>query len=112
MAGTPGHPALRAAAAAIVARVPEFQHAPDRDADPRAWQMFVLEHSGPGIITDTVLRWYTEQRKNLTADTQLRRYPFWSIRVLPRVVWGTHPRAGSADGVSEFSLFAIRAVVY
>ena len=65
--------------------------------------MFVLEHSGPGIITDTMLRWYTEQRKNLTADTQLRRYPFWSVRVLPRVVWGTHPRAGSADGVSQSS---------
>ena len=101
MAATPGHPALSIAAAAIVARAPEFQHAPDRLVDPRGWQMFVLEHSGPGVVTDSLLTWYTSQNHNLSGDAARQNPPYWSVRVLPRVTWGTHPRAGSADGVTQ-----------
>ena len=63
--------------------------------------MFVLEHSGPGVVTDSLLTWYTSQNHNLSGDAARQNPPYWSVRVLPRVTWGTHPRAGSADGVTQ-----------
>ena len=112
LAAAPGHPALQAAAAAIVAAAPSFAAAPAQAEDPRGYQAFVLSRTGPGVLTDELLAWYSGRFNGSggisSLDPNAEGGPapaasVWTLRLLPRVALGTHPRPGSADGVSQLA---------
>jgi hypothetical protein len=115
-AAAPGHPALLAAADAIAAgATPDAAHAAAESGgsggggsassaprwrsrgDAREANADVLERTGPGVWTDTLLTWYVRRKQASDLGNDSR----WSIRFLPRIAFGTHPRPGSADGVPQ-----------
>jgi hypothetical protein len=114
-AAAPGHPALLAAAEAIAASASADAHdaagggaAGERAAqrwrsrgDAREANSDVLERTGPGVWTDTLLTWYVRRKLAGDAAGGGGGDARWAIRFLPRVAFGTHPRPGSADGVPQ-----------
>jgi len=187
IAAAPGHPALAAAAEEAVARARQLpaQLAAARAArDAAGYNRAVLEATGPGVLTDALLRWYAShaaaaappqpppppdaawweaevgeadeaEEAGIAAEAAAAAAaaaaaggaapraadaageageaageeggwalgagggggcaadaaawdgsagagdPFWSLRLLPRAAWGTHPRPGSSDGVPQ-----------
>jgi hypothetical protein len=82
-AGAPGHPALLAVAEHINSGAKRvFTKASNRNT---------LERTGPGAFTDAIMSHFEGLRT--TGKT------FWNIRVLPKVVLGTHPLG--EEGVSQ-----------
>jgi len=82
-AGAPGHPALLAVAEHINAGAKRvFTKASNRNT---------LERTGPGAFTDTIMSHFEGLRTGGKT--------FWNVRVLPKVVLGTHPLG--EEGVSQ-----------
>jgi hypothetical protein len=101
LAAQPGHPALEEAVervSRLAASLPVALAAAQGDA--RAHNAAVMEHTGPGPLTDALLGWAAAALNNASAE-QPGDAGDWPLRLLPRVAWGTHPKAGSADGVPQ-----------
>jgi mannosyltransferase OCH1-like enzyme len=87
-ASAPGHPALRAMAEHIKTYAnAEFMNNTNRNT---------LEKTGPGAFTDNIMRSYWEDYDDADNNNQ------WSIKILPRVAFGTHPsETDTLDGLSQ-----------
>ena len=85
-AGAPGHPALREMANHVREHAnAQFMNNTNRNT---------LEKTGPGAFTDAIMHAYWEDYNN--EDDK------WTIKVLPRVAFGTHPsESDSEDGLSQ-----------
>ena len=85
-AGAPEHPALREMANHVREHAnAHFMNNTNRNT---------LEKTGPGAFTDTIIRAYW---KDFNSDEER-----WTIKVLPRVAFGTHPsESDSLDGLSQ-----------